>query len=195
MKTPFTQLGPRIRLGLARRPWIRWVIVVAIAGATGLTVAQQLARVDAARESWTTTQEVAVAARDHAPGDPIEMTRIELPIAALAPTAVTTPEPDARARQHIASGEVIVAADLTVGIGPAAGAADDTVVVPVSDPLVVNAPIGAAVAIYSDGLVLADSAEIVAVDLDVAFIAVDPADAPLVAAAAQLRSASIVFTR
>ena len=90
-------------------------------------------------------------------------------------------------------GEVITAADLAIGPGPAAAADSGQVVVPVSDPLVVAPPIGATVRVYSDGLVLAADARIVDVVDDVVYVAVDERDGPAVAAAAQFRQASIVF--
>jgi hypothetical protein len=53
--------------------------------------------------------------------------------------------------------------------------------------------VGLDVTIYSDGLVLADEARIVQVDGSVVFVEVEATDAPMVAAAAQTRQASIAF--
>ncbi|MGA9275322.1 hypothetical protein, partial [Ilumatobacter sp.] len=90
---------------------------------------------------------------------------------------------------------IIVRGDLTEGPGPAAGADPGEVVVPISDPLVAHPDVGLAVAVYSDGLVLASSARIVHVDDDVIFVAVPVDMAPTVAAAAQMRQASVTFIR
>ena len=72
---------------------------------------------------------------------------------------------------------------------------DGEVVVPVSDPLLTTAPVGVSVSVYAEGLVLAADAHVVEVVGGVIFVAVDKSDGPIVAAAAQLRTASIVFTR
>lgn len=189
------RVGPRLRLALARRPWIRWGAIVAIALVVGATVHDRLERVDTARAAWTETRSVRVAAGDHLPGDVLMVDTIELPLAAIPASAAPDLDTGTVARQRIAEGEIVVAADVSNGGGPAATADDGTVVVPVSDPLVISTDVGVAVAIYSDGIVLAATGTVVHVDADVVFVAVDPADAPLVAAAAQSRSASIVFPR
>jgi hypothetical protein len=184
-----------VRLALAKRPWIHWLVVSALAAAVGLGVHTRLAAVDRAREEWGDRRTVWVAAQDVAPGEPLDVVRRTLPLGAVPPRAVDDVEPGIIARQHVTAGEPITAVDLVLGVGPAAAADEGSVVVPVSDPFVSSAPVGVRVAIYAEGLVLAPSARIVAVDGDVVFVAVDEADGPIVAAAAQLRTASIVFTR
>lgn len=184
-----------LRLFFARRPGTYWSLVFVLAVGVGVGVRSQLAAVDDARRQWGDTQTAWVAANDTLPGEPIEAIRRELPLIAVPSNAVSEFDVGTVARQHISTGELIVAADVAVGRGPAAGAGDGQVVVPISDPLLATAPVGVDVSVYADGVVLASDALIVHVDDGVVFVAVDESDGPIVAAAAQLRSASIVFTR
>lgn len=188
-----TRLGAPIRIALARRPWIRWSAIALLATGLGVSVTDRLSAVDRARASWTDTVEVYRARVDHVAGDPIVVEPIRLPRAGVPATAITALTPATTARQRIAVGEIVVDNDVTVASGPAARAAPGTVVVPVADQLVVSAPTGARVAVYAEGVVLAASGHVVDRDGDVLFIAVDAADGPIVAAAAQSRTASIVF--
>ena len=187
------RLGRNARLVLARRPWIRWLAVGAVAAVAGGSVHAQLQSVDAARAQWTDQQRVPVATATLSPGDALVWEWRSIPAVGV-PDGVALSIPDGVvARQHLGTGEIIIDADMSVGDGPAAGATAGHIVVPVSDPLVTDPPVGLDVAIYSDGLVLADEARIVQVDGAVVFVEVDAADAPMVAAAAQTRQASIAF--
>lgn len=188
-----TRLGPRARLFLARRPWVRWLIVVGIAAVAALAVHAQMEALEAARASWSDPVRVPIALEPSNPGDPLAWEWREVP-AAVVPDAVATSTPDdAIARSSIGRGEIVTVGDLTMGSGPAAGADPGEVVVPVRDALVVRPDVGLDVAVYSDGLVLAQAARIVQVDEEVVFVAVAADAAPVVAAAAQTDQASIVF--
>jgi hypothetical protein len=184
-----------VRRFLARRPWVYWVLVAALAGGVGVAVRVQLQALDEARRQWADTATVWVADHDIEPGDSIQARRRQLPLVAVPADAVIDLAAGTVARQRIATGEAIVEVDVAVGRGPAAAAVDGEVVVPISDPLLATAPVGADVAVYADGLVLAADGHVVHVDDAVVFVAVAAGDGPLVAAAAQLRTASIVFTR
>lgn len=184
-----------VRLFLVRRPWAYWVVVLALGAAVGLGVNARLEAVDDAKRSWGDTSLVWVAAQDAAPGAIIVATRLELPLVAIPSSVVTDLAVDTIARQQVTRGEPITTADTTVGRGPAAGADDGEVVVPLSDPLLGSAPVGVDVSIYAEGIVLAAQARIVQIDDGVIFVAVSASEAPMVAAAAQLRTASVVFTR
>ena len=59
----------RVRHVLARRPWLHWTAVLALAAGAGWAVAAGVAGVDDARRSWGTTRDVLVATADIAPGD------------------------------------------------------------------------------------------------------------------------------
>jgi|GEM_PF-1186222 len=182
------------RLIAARHRWIRWVVVGAAALVVGLAVHQQIERVDDARARWTQVRTVLVADRDHESGDALATRAVELPVAAIPAGTVDSVDDGATARRRVGDGEIVVADDLRIGVGPAASAEAGDVVVPVSDPLLATAPVGVRVSVYSEGVVLAERAMIVGVDADVVFVAVAERDAPAVAAAAQLRTASVVFT-
>jgi hypothetical protein len=183
----------RLRISAAQRPWIRWLLIAGLALAVGATVAAQFERMEQARTSWGETVTVFIARRDLAPGEPLAIEKVELPAVAVPASALSTLPADATARQRIATGEVVVAGDVTEGVGPAGRAARGTVVVAVRDPLVVTAPLGARVAVFADGIVLAASAEVVHLDADVVYVAVAESEGPTVAAAAQQQAASIVF--
>lgn len=193
------RIGPRVRLALARRPWLRWTVVAAIALAAGWNVHVRLDGVDDARSAWTDQRIVLVASGDHAPGDALVVESRTLPSAAIPPSALDELPAGAIVRQHVARGEVVTHADVASGDGPAAAAESGEVVVAVSDPLLATAmstvSVGLRVAIHSEGIVLAHDARVTAVDGDVVFVALHAEDATAVSAAAQLRIASIAFVR
>lgn len=186
-------LGPPVRLFLARRPWIRWLAICAVAALVALSVHSRLDGLERARATWVEQVRVPVATESAAPGQALTWTWERLPVAAVAQGAATAMTEHAVARRHVGRGEVIRDDDLSSGAGPAAGADPEQVVVPIADPLVTRPPIGVAVAVYGDGLVLADDARIVHVEDDIVFVAVAADEAPMVAAAAQTRQASIGF--
>ena len=193
------RIGPAVRLALARRPWIRWLIIGTAAVAAGWLVLGQLQTVEDARRSWTDQRIVFVAAHDHEPGEPVVVREQRLPEAAIPASAIDESPSGQVTRQWVSAGEIITAGDLAGGAGPAAAADDGEVVVAIGDPLLVgamsNVSIGLRVAVHSEGIVLADEARIVAIDGDVVFVALDPASASSVSAAAQARLASLAFLR
>lgn len=189
------QLGRNVRLQLARRRWIRWLAIALAASVVGLTVHTRLEAVDAARARWDQRVRVPVATADVEPGAPLMWASREVPAAIVPADVATTIADDVVAQAAIGTGEIIVNADLTAGRGPAAAAAPGQTVVPINDPLVTQPAVGLDVAVFSDGVVLAASGRIVLVDAEVVYVAVDHSDAPLVAAAAQARQASIAFVR
>ena len=202
----------RARLELARHRRLRWLLVAALALASAAAVQRRADALDEARRGWATTATVLVAARDLRPGDELAIDALELPVVAVPPGALHADDrPDAtpvagdgggggpverraaRVRRAVGAGEIVTHADLRVGVGPAAGAPDGTVVVAVRDPLVPVAEAGAAVAVHADGLELASGAVVVSAADGITSVAVDPADASIVAAAARDGTASLVF--
>lgn len=183
----------RARLVLVRRPWIYWLVVVALSTLVAVTVHGQLSALDDARAEWGSTRRVHVALRQLDPGGPIDTRRVELPIALLPTGAITERPPDAVLRQRVAEGEVLTELDIAVRPGPAARAPEGTVVVAITDPLARVAPIGAPVRVAAEGLVVAESASIVDIVDDVVFVAVAPRDAPAVAGAAQRGLATLMY--
>lgn len=192
-----SRFSAALRLELARRPWVRWIVAAATATVAAALVLGQLNAAEAARLAWVDRQAVLVAAHDHAPGEPLVLESKELPTAAIPAAAMIDIEPGSRARQHISAGEIITSADVGGRTGPAATASPDEVVIPIDDSLLSSAlaslSVGLDVAIHSDGVVLAASGRIVSLEGDVVFVAIAPSDAAAVSTAAQYRTASIVF--
>lgn len=181
------------RLFLARRPWVYWAAVTVLTALIVFVVHDRMAALEAERASWGTTRRVLVADRPLAPGEPIAATMTDLPVAVIPAGAMTDLPSTARLRQRVAEGAVLVDVDVTAGPGPAAGADADTVVVAVHDELAASLTIGLAVQVAADGLVIADVATIVDLTDDVVYIAVEPADAAMVAAASGADLATLLF--
>lgn len=181
------------RLFLARRPWLYWLIVAILGTAVALAVGQQIAAIDATRQSWGTTATVLRADEPLEPGGPIMASPVELPIAAIPDGSLSSVPADATLRQRVGAGEVLVDIDIAPVDGPAARAAPDSVVVAVTDPLARRVTIGTAVRVAADGVVLAEEAAVVELVDEVIFVAVDPDDATAVAAAAQADLVSLLY--
>ena len=105
---------PRIRMMVARHPWIYWMVIVALAGSVGLGAASAVAAVDAERRSWGDQVTVWVAIDDISVGQPIRVESHRVPRAVVPPDAVTAPPATAIARQHIDRGEMLTSSDVSV---------------------------------------------------------------------------------
>jgi len=110
-------LLPRLRLALARRPWLYWSAVGLLAGAAWLGAAAAQARATAARDEWGTTRRVWVAAAPIAVGEPVRATARDFPLAMVPATAAATVPDGVVAARAIGTGEVLVAIDFA-GNGP-----------------------------------------------------------------------------
>ena len=186
-------VAARARLALARRPWVYWAVVAALATIAAVVVHSEMSSIAAERDRWGTTRAVLVAERQLEPGDPIAAVLVDLPLAVIPDGALTGDPGGARTRQRVASGEVLTELDVTSGTGPAALADPHTVVVALSDPLARDVVAGLRVNVAADGLVVADDATVTSVVDDVIFMAVSDAEAPTVAAAAQQGIASLLY--
>lgn len=186
-------VAARVRLVLARRPWLYWLIVGAIAAVPALAVRGHLARLDEARRSWEESRSVLVAAAPLGPGDPIRIRTVDVPVALLPDGALGEIPGGARLRQRVAGGEILTEVDIADRPGPASLAGEGTVVVGLSDPLSRSVGIGLDVQVAADGIVLADAATVVEVVDDVILVAVPAADGAVVAAAAQQGIASLLY--
>jgi hypothetical protein len=186
-------VAARARLVLARRPWVYWALVAALASALAAGVHDQLTSLDEARRNWGSTRSVLVAERPLEPGGPIQAHAIDLPVAAIPPGALHVLPDGARLRQRVGVGEVLTELDVTAAPGPAARAMSGTVVVAMSDPLSRGVTIGLTVQVAADGLLIAETATVVDVADDVIFVAVDASAAPMVAVAAQQGIASLLY--
>ncbi len=183
----------RVRIFLARHGWVRWAIVLALAAGVGWTNHQRASAVERERDSWGTTVDVVVASADLEPGDPIIAEVVALPAAMAPREALTSMPPEGRVRQRVVDGAVITTADISPVAGPAAFAEPGTAVVGVIDPLASDVSVGLTVVVTSEGVVLAAVATVVGAEDEVTLIAVPASEAPMVAAAAQLGTVSLLF--
>jgi len=186
-------VAARARLVLARRPWIYWAIILALASVVAVTVHGQLGALDDARAQWGTSRRVVVAASDLEPGAPIATRSADLPEALIPAAALAELANDAILRQRVAEGEILTEVDIAARPGPAARAPAGTVVVAVPDPLAKDISLGAPVRIAADGLILAESATVADVTDGFVFVAVEPHDAAAVAAAAQQGLTTLLY--
>ncbi|MDP2289557.1 MAG: hypothetical protein Q8M22_00110 [Actinomycetota bacterium] len=105
-------LLPRVRLALARRPWLYWLCVGVCAAVVWFSVAAAQARVVAARDSWGATRTVWVASGEVGAGEAVVARPREYPVAMVPAAALTSLTADAVAARSIGAGEVLVADDL-----------------------------------------------------------------------------------
>lgn len=112
----------RWRWLLARRPWIRWILVAASAGVAALAVTAEVDALHRARNRWGTTVEVLVATRALSPGDVLDgaVERRSYPVVLAPATAVRSAAAGAVAVERVAPGEVLVDSDLAMASGPLA---------------------------------------------------------------------------
>ena len=112
----------RWRWLLARRPWIRWLLVATAAGVAALAVTTEIDSLNRERARWGPTVEVVVATRALGPGDALAgaFERRSYPAALVPNGAVRSPAPEAVAVQRVGAGEVVVDVDLAEAGGPLA---------------------------------------------------------------------------
>ena len=108
----------RIRLVMARHPWIYWAAIAVIAGAVAVGTARAMAGVDAQRRTWGEQTTVWVATAPIEPGQPIRSHRRLVPRAMVPAGAVEGAPDNTVARQRIGTGEIITDIDVTAP-GPA----------------------------------------------------------------------------
>ena len=179
-------LVARARHVVARRPWLYWLVVVALAGCGALITAGAVAGIDDARRAWGETRTVLVASTDLGPGDALAG-RTELrprPVPMVPEDAIDRATPDAVARQHVAAGEVLVGVDVASGTLPAALIPDGWQGVPVAEAVPSGVAVGDRVAVASTGAVLAADGVVVGLTESGPIVAVPSDVAPSVAHAA-----------
>lgn len=186
-------LAVRARYELARRPWIRWLFVVALAAGAAHLVRREMSDIEQAKREWGDSATVLVAKTGHAPGEVIRAASVELPVAALPDDPLTEIERGTRTRRHLVAGEILVAQDVTGSTGPAATAddGDAVVLVPHRTPVALEA--GLSVRVVGDGVVLAETGTVMSSVGEIAFVAVPEESAPLVADAVRKDVATLVF--
>jgi hypothetical protein len=108
-------LLPRVRLELARRPWLYWLFAGTCAAFAWASVAGAQSAADDARRQWGTSRTVYLAASAVSAGEPLTVIRQEYPSAMVPAAAVTAVAPGALAAHPLAEGEILTAADLAGG--------------------------------------------------------------------------------
>ena len=78
----------RVRLALARRPWIHWLVVGACATLVWLSVHQAQAAAHAAEHRWGTQRTVWVSTADTPAGLSLHLVRRHYPTAMVPPSAI-----------------------------------------------------------------------------------------------------------
>ena len=105
----------RVRLVLARRPWLYWALSGSLAAMAALQVWSAYDDASRAREAWGTARTVWVVTKDTAVGDPVALERRDYP-AAMVPTAALEAVPaEPAAARSLAAGAVLTADDLAGG--------------------------------------------------------------------------------
>ena len=102
----------RLRLALARRPWVYWLFVACCAAIVWSTLAANQAKLDDQRRRWGETRRVWIASVDIAPGDVVRSVARDYPIAMVAESALNEQPVRVIATTSISAGEVLVAADI-----------------------------------------------------------------------------------
>jgi hypothetical protein len=182
---------PRIRLVVARRPWVYWLAIAALAGSVGLGAARALAAVDAARRSWGDQTMVWVAKDDIATGEPIRAESRRVPRAVVPPDAVTAAPTDAVAHQRVGRGEMITSAD--VSATGSAGLVPDGWVALAVPATVEHFATGDRVAIYSGDQFVTDGTVVGAGETGL-LVAVPADAAPTVAMGVQADAITVGLT-
>jgi hypothetical protein len=177
------QVTARTRIELARRPWIRWLVVVSTAVGAWITIDGAKASLDRRIDVWGTPIDVVVAVTDVAAGTPLETAteRRTYPAALVPATARRTIGDGDLASRTVAAGAIITDVDV-------AGATRDElvpagwVVVTIREAVPSGVRRGDVVVVAADGLALTDDARVVEVVDDLVTLAVEPAAGPVVAA-------------
>ena len=114
------RLLPRVRLLLARRPWLYWLVVGLCAAVVWLSVTAAAEGVAAERARWGTSRLVWVTVAPVAAGAPVVAVARDYP-QAMVPAAALASEPDGVAAHALAAGEVVVEGDVAAdnGLAPA----------------------------------------------------------------------------
>jgi hypothetical protein len=181
----------RVRLVVARHPWIYWTAVAALAGIVTIGVVDAMAKVDAARRSWGTQQQVWVATAAMEPGAVITAELSEVPTAVVPNDAIDTSPVGAIAKQHIAVGEIVTRDDVTRA-GPAGLIPDGWVAFAVPESVDHFVP-GDHVNVYTTDRLIGDGVVVDAGDSDV-MVAIAADAAPAMATALQSGAVTVALT-
>jgi len=107
----------RLRLLLARRPWLYWLMVSLLASATWAAVHSAVAAAEAQRSTWGSTVTVWVAMDDLEAGARWATATRNVPRAVVPAAAVTAP-PTGLVGRDVGRGEIITTADMASTAAP-----------------------------------------------------------------------------
>ncbi len=187
----------RLRLELARRPWVHRGIVGGAALLTAWLAHDHAGSVDRERARWGSTAEVYVAATDLAVGAPAvaatELTRRPLAMVPADALGADRPlGPGATVRRSVGAGEILTALDVADDDRPETLAPLGSLVVPVAESVGSGAALGTEVVVAVDGLAIASGVVVGAGDATV-LVAVPAAAAPAVAMASASSTAMLLL--
>ncbi len=188
------QIFSHVRMLLARRPWIYWTSVGAVALALALVMHSWVSDLRHQRNSWGTTASVLVASSEIPPGAALDavVTSRRIPQAAVPPSARSELPDGATARQAIAVGEIIVEGDLAATTGALALLPSGWLAMAVEDANPSLVSVGDTAALLASGSILTtqavvvriiDTGIVVGVPLDVAGAVADAAHQHLITVA------------
>jgi hypothetical protein len=187
----------QLRRALARRPWLYWAAVGALALLVGVLVSRATSQVEAARNAWGETRGVIVATVDVRPGEPLAgaTEQRQLPTPMVPVGAVGALEAGAMATQRIAVGEVVMAHDIGATAGPQTLIPEGWLAVPIAEPVPSGVRTGDDVAVASGGVILAADAIVVGVVGESVLVAAPGDEAPHVAQAAASGDVALLIKR
>jgi len=190
--SPVSTMIVSTRRVLARRPWIQWAVIVGVATLAAASVHARLQRVDAERDSWGIVRPVLVSTGTIEIGEQLHVELRELP-AAVIPEGAIRDADGLVARQRIGAGEIITEVDVAAGSGPQAMTPDGWLAVPVVESPRSGAVLGDRVQVVSDGFVLSTDAIVVGSFDEVTVLAVPADEAPLLPAADDAGSLTLLL--
>ncbi|CAB4867647.1 unannotated protein [freshwater metagenome] len=187
---------PRLRMLLARRPWLYWLLVALMGLGVATQVHASVAAAQRARDHWGSTVTVLIADRRIAAGDPLiaAVTHHQLPTAMVPASAVAELPHDATARQVIAQGEVVVGNDIVADSGPAAVLPPRWLAVAIDDQNTAMFAVGDHVSVLAGGRTISAEAMVVALLEHGVAVGVPAESAPAVADAASQRLAVVALS-
>jgi hypothetical protein len=192
---------PRVRLLLARRPWLYWLLVACCSIGIGAVMTTAMGNLRREREAWGQSTRVLVATRTVAAGDTVagSFEWRELPLTMVPPSALTSMPNAASATQRIAVGEVVVDTDIASARAPLALLPDGWLAI--SIPMAASDResggslfvAGDVAAVLAGGEIIAEDATVVAVAADAVVVGVPRSVAGAVAQAANQLAAVVAL--
>jgi hypothetical protein len=179
----------RLRLALARRPWLYWTFLACCVALVWFVLATNLAELAEQRRRWGETRRVWVADIHIAPGDVVRGVAHDYPIAMVPASAIDSEPVGVIATSSIAEGEVLVHNDVDAATD---ALLPDWVVFALSVDYVPAMQPGDVVAVFGSGQRWCDG-EVTAVGDDTVDVGVPPTCADAVSV--QVAAGTIVLAR